>query len=427
MKTKPADASTLMPLFRHLIAEGATPLLVGGCVRDQLLHRQVKDLDVVIFGLNHARLREALDPFGQVLFYGKSFPIYQIRGLAVEFSLPRINSGDKTAMLLEEAVAIDARGRDFTVNALYRHPLTQQLMDPLSGLADLQARRLRMTTPSCLQEDPLRVYRAYQLISRLGFTIEPETMKAMKSIATSHLPRERIMEELDKWLLAEDPLKGWEAMLATHRLPVPRAPASFEPLFPVTGWRHLIPAVLAAALPLRHAISDSRLLMWAALMAPMLAAECLPPAEAVKRREILVQWFQSLSRHHDRTNQLNRLFLALSHFSHLSHRQPDVVRLCRLTDSSLLEALLHALQPLWHSKHHQREMKAALRRFQKWRPEVLPKPCLSGSDLKELDYPADSTMGTWLAVAYEMQLEGVEKEAILQFFSCWKKSQNELQ
>ncbi|SMP62653.1 hypothetical protein [Anoxynatronum buryatiense] len=427
MKTNPTDASILMPLFRHLIAEGATPLLVGGCVRDQLLHRQVKDLDVVIFGLNHARLREALDPFGQVLFYGKSFPIYQIRGLAVEFSLPRTNSDVETAMPLEEAVAIDARHRDFTVNALYRHPLTQQLMDPLSGLADLQARRLRMTASGCLQEDPLRVYRAYQLISRLGLTIEPETLAAMKSTTTSHLPLERIMEELDKWLLAEDPLKGWEAMLATHRLPVPQAPTSFEPLFPVTGWRHQIPAVLAAALPLRHTVSDSRLLMWAVLMAPMLAAERLPTAEAVKRRDTLVQWFQNLSRHHGRTNQLNGLFQALNDFLLLSHQQPGVMRLCLLTEPSLLEALLHALQPLWHNKHHRWEMMAALRRFQKWRPEALPKPCISGNDLKELDYPADSTMGTWLAVAYQMQLEGVEKEAILHFFNCWKKSQNELQ
>lgn len=429
----------LMTLFDHLFSEGGTPLLVGGCVRDQLLHRQVKDLDVVVFGMDDQRLRRALEPFGQVLYYGRSFSIYQVRGLAVEFSLPRTSEGSQGTIPLEKAVAADARHRDFTINALYLHPFTQQLLDPLTGLADLQDGRLRMATPRAFEDDPLRVYRAFQLISRLGFSIEPTTLTAMKSTDTRQLPSERLMDELDKWLLADDPLKGWQAMALTGHWPPPQVLTGDDKTFFVPGWQWHTPAVLAAARHHRQTVSDALLLMWAALMAPLLAVnftqagsaaesekrwEREERAERVKRLEVLVEWFRRLSRHHGRTEKFKQLLTALADFPRRSHRQPDVVRLCLLTEPVLLEALLKSLQPLWRNAGA-REMTAALRRFQKWKTETPPKPCITGNDLKKLGVSSDSTMGVWLRVGYEMQLEGVDRETVIRFLERWKKTENE--
>jgi len=147
-------------------------------------------------------------------------------------------------------------------------------------------------------------------------------------------------------------------------------------------------------------------------------------AERVKRLEVLVEWFRRLSRHHGRTEKFKQLLTALADFPRRSHRQPDVVRLCLLTEPVLLEALLKSLQPLWRNAGA-REMTAALRRFQKWKTETPPKPCITGNDLKKLGVSSDSTMGVWLRVGYEMQLEGVDRETVIRFLERWKKTENE--
>ena len=119
---------------------GGRALLVGGCVRDELLGRHPKDLDLEVFGLSGADLRTTLETFGRVDAVGESFAVYKVGGLDV--ALPRRESktgrghkgftveGDPH-LSYEDA----ARRRDFTINAISRDPLTDELIDPFNGRA----------------------------------------------------------------------------------------------------------------------------------------------------------------------------------------------------------------------------------------------------------------------------------------------------
>src|SRR5580765_477570 len=104
--------------------EGGRALLVGGCVRDELMGRQPKDWDLEVYGIEPQRLRELLDRFGSVNVVGEAFTVYKL-GAHLDVSLPRRErkagrghrgffiEGDP-AMSIDEAT----KRRDFTVNAI---------------------------------------------------------------------------------------------------------------------------------------------------------------------------------------------------------------------------------------------------------------------------------------------------------------------
>src|SRR5207247_976455 len=104
--------------------EGGRALLVGGCVRDELMGRQPKDWDLEVYGIEALQLRELLDRFGDVNVVGEAFTVYKF-GAHLDISVPRrerksgrghrafIIEGDP-AMSFEAAT----KRRDFTVNAI---------------------------------------------------------------------------------------------------------------------------------------------------------------------------------------------------------------------------------------------------------------------------------------------------------------------
>ena len=75
-------------IARVVRAEGGRALLVGGCVRDELMGQQPKDWDLEIYGLDPARLRAVLDQFGSVNVVGEAFTVYKL-GAHLDVSLPR--------------------------------------------------------------------------------------------------------------------------------------------------------------------------------------------------------------------------------------------------------------------------------------------------------------------------------------------------
>jgi tRNA nucleotidyltransferase (CCA-adding enzyme) len=190
-------------------------LLVGGCVRDELLGRDPKDLDVEVFGVPAADLRMLLEGFGRVDAVGESFAVYKIGG--VDVALPRRESkagrGHKGFVIEGDphlSVAEAARRRDFTINAISRDPLTGELVDPFHGQADLHARRLRVVDPATFADDSLRVLRALQFVARFELTVDDETRALLASIPLDDLPAERMWGEVEKLLLmAERPSAGF--------------------------------------------------------------------------------------------------------------------------------------------------------------------------------------------------------------------------
>jgi tRNA nucleotidyltransferase (CCA-adding enzyme) len=106
----------------------------------------------------------------------------------------------------------DLHRRDFTVNAIAYNPHTQEIIDPLQGSIDIQQGLLRMISPANLEDDPLRLMRAYRQASQLGFTIEPDTQAAIRSLA-SHITKvapERVRVELG-YMLANAQGSPWIA------------------------------------------------------------------------------------------------------------------------------------------------------------------------------------------------------------------------
>src|SRR5437764_1644067 len=187
-------------------AEGRA-LLVGGCVRDELMRRQPKDWDVEIYGVDPSRVREILDRFGEVNVVGEAFTVYKI-GAHLDISLPRrerktgrghrafIVEGDP-AMTVEDATL----RRDFTINAILEDPLTGEVIDPFRGREDLAAQILRAVSAKAFSEDSLRVLRAAQFAARFEFDIDEQTADLCRSIDLSDLPAERIWGEMEKLLL----------------------------------------------------------------------------------------------------------------------------------------------------------------------------------------------------------------------------------
>jgi tRNA nucleotidyltransferase (CCA-adding enzyme) len=192
---------------------GGRALIVGGWVRDRLMGRESKDIDLEVYGVDGARLRSLLAGFGRVESVGESFQVYKIGDLDV--SLPRRESkagrghrgfdveGDP-ALTVEDA----ARRRDFTINAIAWDPLEDCYEDPFDGRADIDRRMLRVVDPDRFPDDSLRVLRAVQLAARLGFQLDEQGRELCRAIALDDLPAERVWGEFEKLLASPRPSVG---------------------------------------------------------------------------------------------------------------------------------------------------------------------------------------------------------------------------
>jgi tRNA nucleotidyltransferase (CCA-adding enzyme) len=202
-----ATSEKVLQLAEAIRAAGGRALLVGGCVRDELMGAQPKDWDVEVYAVEPARLRELLDRFGKVNVVGEAFTVYKL-GSDLDVSLPRrerktgrghrafVIEGDP-AMSFANATA----RRDFTINAMLQDPLTGEIIDPHQGRDDLKSGILRAVSRETFAEDSLRVLRAAQFAARFEFRIEPETVLLCRGIDLSDLPAERIWGEMEKLLL----------------------------------------------------------------------------------------------------------------------------------------------------------------------------------------------------------------------------------
>ncbi|MDQ3131674.1 MAG: HD domain-containing protein [Acidobacteriota bacterium] len=186
---------------------GGRAMLVGGCVRDELMGIEPKDWDLEIYGIEPPKLREILESFGEVNAVGEAFTVYKI-GQDLDVALPRrerkigrghkgfVVEGDKD-MSFEEA----SKRRDFTLNAILKDVLTGEIIDCYGGRADIENKILRVVSRETFAEDSLRVLRAAQFAARFDFAIEAETVEICRAIDLTDLPKERIWSELEKLLL----------------------------------------------------------------------------------------------------------------------------------------------------------------------------------------------------------------------------------
>lgn len=191
--------------------KGYQAYIVGGAVRDLLLGVTPKDFDVA----TNATPEQVKRCQKRAIIIGRRFKlVHVIFGQEIiECSTFRALEGagqrkDSNGRVLSDNVFgemwEDAARRDFTVNALYYDPKTQEVFDYHHGFEDLQAKRLCMIGDPCTRyrEDPVRMVRAVRIAAKLGFTMEPATERPIPSMGhlLNNVPSARLVDEFLKLL-----------------------------------------------------------------------------------------------------------------------------------------------------------------------------------------------------------------------------------
>ena len=197
----------LQDFLKTLSDKGAKTYYVGGYVRDMILGKENKDIDIEIHYITEEEFLDVCKSFDlDIKLCGQAFGVYKavIDGQDIDFSFPRTEKliGTKHT---DFEIAVDpfigeekaSMRRDFTINALMMDTQSGAILDFHKGMKDLEDKIIRHTSNK-FSEDALRVYRAAQFASRFGFTVAPETLELCKQIDVTHLPQERIQEETYK-------------------------------------------------------------------------------------------------------------------------------------------------------------------------------------------------------------------------------------
>jgi putative nucleotidyltransferase with HDIG domain len=178
---------------REALGAGGGAWLVGGAVRDRRLGRVVADLDVVVEGDPGLAARAVARAAGRAACFALSEEFGSWRVLARDHSW-QVDVEPRRGESLEEDLAL----RDFTVNAIAEPIAGGPAIDPLGGLADLAARRLRMAGPGAFADDPLRILRLVRVAIELDLEADAETLRGARAWVTrlADVSGERIFMEL---------------------------------------------------------------------------------------------------------------------------------------------------------------------------------------------------------------------------------------
>ncbi len=221
----------------QLISETASELgypvyVVGGYVRDRLLARPSKDMDIVCIG-SGIRLAEnlaaKLRPIPRVAVYRRFGTAMLKHGdLEIEFVGARKESyrhDSRKPSVEEGSLEDDQNRRDFTINALavsLNENDFGMIIDPFQGLQHLESKTIKtpLEPGKTFSDDPLRMMRAIRFSSQLDFEIEPVTYKAIAKYRNRiHIvSKERITTELNKIILSDTPSVGFKKLFDTGLL-----------------------------------------------------------------------------------------------------------------------------------------------------------------------------------------------------------------
>jgi putative nucleotidyltransferase with HDIG domain len=223
------------PVFKVVsqIAEenGIKAFVIGGFVRDLILERPSKDIDIVVLGngLELAQLSaEKLRVKKISLFKNFGTAHFRYKDLDVEFVGARKESyrSDSRKPIVEDGTLQDDQNRrDFTINALalsLNKETFGELIDPFDGVTDLEKGIIRtpLDPDVTFSDDPLRMLRAIRFATQLNFKIETKSLESIlrQSDRLKIISQERINEELNKIILADQPSRGFVLLKSTYLL-----------------------------------------------------------------------------------------------------------------------------------------------------------------------------------------------------------------
>lgn len=419
---------------------GGHTYYVGGFVRDALLQRENKDVDIEVHGVSPKCLEEILDSLGERITIGESFGIFNLKGYSLDIAMPRKEEargqGHKDFdIFVDPFIGTEAasRRRDFTINALMRDVLTGEIVDHFGGTEDLRDGILRHVNDVSFAEDPLRVLRAAQFAARFGFHVAEETVQLCSGMSLRHLPKERIEGELKKALLkAERPSIFFEVLRQMDQLDVwfPELKALIgvrqPPKYHSEGdvWTHTM-MVLDEAAKLRSRTEQPFWFMLAAVTHDFGKAVCteevngilhayehevkgLPLAETFLRRitteHKLIAYVLNLTELHMKPNTVAVAGSAVKVTNRMFDRaiDPEALICIALAD----DRGRITLQP---SVSHEAFLYERLNVFR----QLMAQPYVMGRDLIAAGLKPSADFTPILEYAHKLRLAGVEKENAL--------------
>ncbi len=232
LNLKSAISHPIFSAIRDVASEkGISCFVIGGFVRDLLLDRSSKDIDIVVLGSGIDMADWVAKKLGvkKVAFYknyGTAAFVYA--DLEVEFVGARKESYDRSSRnpIVENGTLEDDQNRrDFTINALaisLNKSSFGEVIDPFEGLSDLKNKIIRtpLDPNTTYSDDPLRMLRAIRFSTQLNFKIETNSYDAIAKNAKrlEIISQERITDELNKIILAKTPSIGFKLLFDTQLL-----------------------------------------------------------------------------------------------------------------------------------------------------------------------------------------------------------------
>ena len=424
---------------------GGRTFYVGGFVRDQILGRENKDIDIEVHGIPAAVLENILDRLGERLMMGASFGIMGLRHYEIDIAMPRsekaIGRGHKDFEIsVDPFIGVEkaAMRRDFTMNALMQDVLSGEILDFFGGREDMRLRRIRHVNDKTFVEDPLRVFRAAQFAARFGFTVADETTALASTIDVSALSPERIMGELEKALLkAKTPGVFFRELRKMHQLAVwfPEAESLIglpqDPVYHPEGdvWEHTMQVVDQAAL-LRKEASKPLWFLLAALCHDFGKAvtttvegdqihayahekEGLPVVkrflDRITNEVHLQEYVLNMTELHMEPNQKTDRHSHQKSFMKMFDRSICPADLLLLAKADSLGRLPAGADPR-ESVRKYAETESFLRDMLVKYNELMSQAYLTGKDLIEAGIKPGPLMGEGLAYAHKLRLAGIPKE-----------------
>jgi putative nucleotidyltransferase with HDIG domain len=205
-------------LVRRLRESGFIAYFAGGCVRDALLRKQPKDIDIA----TDAEPDEVQKMFARTVAVGAKFGVVRVLEGGVEFEVATFRSdgvyldGRRPVSVTFSSPEEDAKRRDFTINGMFYDPLADEVVDFVGGKSDLEHRLVRAigNSDERFSEDHLRLLRAVRFAAALDFEIEPATWKAVteKARQIRTVSQERIRDELVKIMADSHRVRGLDLL-----------------------------------------------------------------------------------------------------------------------------------------------------------------------------------------------------------------------
>lgn len=433
---------------------GGSTYYVGGYVRDTVLGRDSKDIDLEIHGITPEVLIEILKKLGQPVVMGNSFGIIGLRHYDLVISMPRKDEKNSRGSkdfydMVDPFVGTEkaARRRDLSMNAMMQDILTGEIIDHFGGVSDLERGIIRHVDDVTFAEDPLRVLRVAQFAARFQFSVAKETIRLAQEQCLSELPRERIWGELEKALMkSERPSIFFSVLREMDQLDVwfPEIKMLIgveqEKLFHPEGdvWNHTM-LVIDMAAKLRDQATHPLGFMLSALchdLGKITATEHIngriraigqdvegvPLAEVFLNRltnEVKLQkYVLNMVALHMRTNQM-------------AEQRAAEKAMCRLFDQALYPEDLLLLAKADHcsrpdaSPYENTEgyLQDNLRVYH----QRIAMPCVMGADLIQVGFQPGKTFKDALDYAHKLQLAGVRKDDALKHTIAFLRKEEDLQ